>query len=413
MGWDGMINQEARRLITEARDERTQWKPIVNILLVDDVPANLMALGAVLENPDYNLVTASSGEEALRCILKDEFALILMDVQMPEMDGFETASIIKKREQSRYIPIIFVTATSKEDSAVCKGYDAGAIDYLFKPVDAHILRSKVEVFVELYLSKKMLEHKNALLEQQAAELELANQRLLEADRHKDEFLGVISHELRTPLNFITGFASVLDDGLQGPLTPAQQRSVGKILEGSERMLHLVDDLLDLSKMQAGRLILELSPTPIAPLVQQAIEDYRQAAAARHLILTADVRVSQAPCLDGARFRQALNNLLSNAVKFTPTGGKIVVRAVQAADEMVIEVEDTGIGIASDDFPKLFLPFQQLDMSATRAQGGTGLGLAITKVLVEAHGGTITVRSQVGHGTTFSLVFPLGSCEPSP
>jgi PAS domain S-box-containing protein len=226
------------------------------------------------------------------------------------------------------------------------------------------------------------------------------------DQYKDQFLSVISHELRTPLNFIMGFASLLEDEVPGPLNEQQQGAVSRILNGSDRMLKLVDDLLDIAKLQSDRFELAIEPTAYGPLVDEVAGLLRPLVDQRGLRLAADVAVPGTPAFDPARISQVLTNLLGNAIKFTDEGGTVAVRAYVDGDALVTQVMDTGVGIASDDIPKLFNRFQQLDMTNTRQAGGTGLGLAISKALVEAHGGTIGVESMPDAGSTFWFRLPL-------
>ncbi|MNS21725.1 Alkaline phosphatase synthesis sensor protein PhoR [compost metagenome] len=246
-----------------------------------------------------------------------------------------------------------------------------------------------------------------------AERERRSQReiheLRELDRYKDEFLSVISHELRTPLNFIMGFASLLEDEAAGTLNDRQHEFVDKILNGADRMLVLVNDLLDVAKIKAGRLDLSPVPSPYTPLVDEVIGTLRPLAADRDITLDRHVDVPVLPCLDAGRILQVLTNLVNNGIKFTPPGGQVTVRAFVEDGELITQVTDTGVGIAPEDLPKLFERFRQLDMSATRSAGGTGLGLAISKALVEAHGGQIGVLSEEGQGSTFWFSLPI-ACE---
>jgi signal transduction histidine kinase len=217
---------------------------------------------------------------------------------------------------------------------------------------------------------------------------------------------VISHELRTPLNFIMGFASVLDDEVAGPATSEQHLYLQKILTGSERMLMLVNDLLDFAKIQAGKLELTLTQQPYAPLVDEVVSTLRPLAAQKELTIRTQVNVPEPLSLDETRIIQVISNLLSNAIKFTHHG-EILVRAFARDGQVVTEIVDTGIGIAAEDISKLFTRFKQLDMSSTRQASGTGLGLSISKALVEAHGGQIGVRSELGKGSTFWFSLPAG------
>jgi PAS domain S-box-containing protein len=246
---------------------------------------------------------------------------------------------------------------------------------------------------------------------QSDELSKANDALRTADRYKDEFLSVISHELRTPLNFITGFASILDDEVAGPLNDMQHEYIGKILTGSDRMLSLVNNLLDMSRLQAGKLNLFREDITFEPLVSEVVDSLKPLADERRVTLTTQIEASRELQADPHRILQVLTNLVDNAIKFTPQGGTVRVKAYvrdMSVPELVTEVSDTGEGIAPEDLAKLFQRFQQADMSSTRKAGGTGLGLSIAKALVEAHGGTIGVRSEPGNGSTFWFTLPLPS-----
>jgi PAS domain S-box-containing protein len=241
---------------------------------------------------------------------------------------------------------------------------------------------------------------------QERELKQHAEALMRADRHKDEFLAVLSHELRTPLNFIMGFASVLEDEVNGALNPQQQSHVGKILAGADRMLRLVEDLLDVARIQAGKVAVERQPTPYALLLRDVVQTMQPLAEAKELSLAWEATADVVGHLDAPRVGQVLTNLLSNAVKFTEPGGRILVRARRVGASVLTEIEDSGLGIPAEDLGRIFEKFQQLDMSATRDSGGAGLGLAIAKALVEAHGGEIGVNSQPGVGSTFWYTLPL-------
>ena len=230
--------------------------------------------------------------------------------------------------------------------------------------------------------------------------------LQELDRYKDQFLSVISHELRTPLNFITGFASTLDDEVQGPLNDKQHEAIGKILNGADRMLLLVDDLLDFAKIQSGRFDLSPEPTHYPELVDEVLGLLKPLADQKQLAIEIDVQLDRPIRLDPSRISQVLTNLVNNAIKFTDAGGTICVRAHVRGEALITEILDTGCGIASEHRPKLFHRFQQLDMCNTRMAGGTGLGLAISKAMVEAHEGAIGVESEPGVGSTFWFTLPL-------
>ncbi|HEY9899195.1 MAG TPA: PAS domain-containing sensor histidine kinase [Pantanalinema sp.] len=248
------------------------------------------------------------------------------------------------------------------------------------------------------------------LSRKTADLEDAVRELREADRYKDEFLSVISHELKTPLNFVLGFASMLDEEVEGSLTPDQHEEVKRILEGGQRLLGIANNLIDMAEIVAGRFELSPSWVDYAALVEQVLAELRPLAEAKGLHLEARVDLAGELHLDGQRIHEVLVNLVDNAIKFTPASGAIRVRAFERRGELVTEVQDTGIGISPGDIRKLFHPFRQLDMSATRRAGGTGLGLSLAKAFVEAHGGRIGVRSLPGQGSTFWFEVPLGKPE---
>lgn len=378
----------------------------VDILIVDDQPENLIALEEALSPLDENIVRASSGKEALKALLEKEFAVIIMDVQMPGLDGFETARLIRCRQKTSHTPIIFLTAKYTDESDAFAGYAVGAVDYLFKPVVPEILRSKVVAFVELFKTNERLREQSMLLEQQSKQLR-------EASRLKSEFLANMSHEIRTPMNAVIGMAELL---LRTPLDEEQREFSSTIKESAQALLTIINDILDLSKIEAGKLDLEHGDFELTSLVEGVAELLAQEARARKLTILTFV----APDLpehvrgDATRIRQVLLNLISNAVKFTPHGEIVVnARRVDSGEEkdtgsvMVrFSVTDTGIGLSPQQMARLFQPFTQVDGSSVRRYGGTGLGLSISKRLVELMGGEVGVESVYGAGSTFWFTLPL-------
>jgi PAS domain S-box-containing protein len=545
----------------------------VNILLVDDRPENLLALEAILEPLHQNLVRANSGPEALKWVLAREFAVILMDVQMPGMNGFECAQLIKARERSKHIPIIFLTAISKEEEYVFQGYTVGAVDYLAKPFNPDILRSKVSVFVDLYLKNQHIKRQEQMLrESERRELELVhNARLHEselrlaevvdsaldailmfddeqritlfnsaaermfgvvqadvlgkpvdqllpqyADRHyvervcregstgehstkdsdqrapdaphvealsgrrggksgvefpveasiscleigshkvytviarditqrqqaeealrtqavslansaaelkalnqqlhqrqveleramsaRSRFYASMSHELRTPINAILGYNTLMLENIYGPLNERQVHGLQRTQKAAKHLLELVNDVLDLSKIEAGKIEVQLQPVTFPALIEDLFITVRPMADERGSQLSLEHPGEPVTVItDPRRVRQILLNLLSNAIKFG-RGNPIRVRSIPGEEGGVsISVEDRGEGIANEDLPRIFDEFVQL--AHAHDHEGTGLGLPISKRLATLLNGSLDAESKVNEGSTFTLVLP--------
>jgi PAS domain S-box-containing protein len=527
---------------------------VVDILLVDDRAENLLALEAILEPLGQRLVRAQSGEDALRCLLDDEFAVILLDVQMPRMNGFETARMIKSRERTKFIPIIFLTAISKEDEYVFHGYSVGAVDYIFKPFQPEILRSKVQVFVELYRQRRRIAqqeqrlrdierteleikhmrelldsearfreivssamdaiivfdaagtitlvngaaesmfgvaaaeavgasmsrffpeamtpervlqmcqaahpralaacrangetfpievsvscpqddhaktytlivrdvsdrvaHEEALtrqaqsLAESAKELKQLNEELhrrqLDLERAmtaRSRFYASMSHELRTPINAVLGYSTLLLERIYGPLSEKQVEGIERTQKAARHLLELVNDVLDLSKIEAGKIELRLQPVGFPALIEdlfvtvRPLADKHGSPLAFELLSEQPIRIVSDP----RRLRQILLNLLSNAIKFGR--GQPINVLIGPGDEggVSISVADHGDGISKEDQERIFHEFVQL--GKTQLQDGTGLGLPISRRLAELLRGSLTVESVLGEGSTFTLQLP--------
>ena len=379
--------------------------PSPKVLVVDDAPANLIALGAVLKPLGLHIVEARSGRQALELLEDASFVVALLDVQMPEMDGFELARRIRKLDSGAEMPIIFLTAIHADEVFVKRGYQSGGADYITKPFDADILRARVKAFVDLFQQRERLrvEQLTRLLESERAarrEAEIAN-------GAKDEFLATVSHELRTPLNAILGWSIIARDMTRDPPV---QRALSTIERNARAQMRIIEDVLDIGHLMSGKLRLEMTELDVVEPLRGAIDAVRPAAEAKEVSLEIDL----APDLgriwaDHERVQQIAWNLLSNAIKFTPKGGRAMLRARRDEHDVIFVVSDDGQGIEPEFLPHVFEPFRQADGSTTRRHGGLGLGLAIVKQLVHAHGGSVGAESLgAGRGSAFTVRLPVRS-----
>ncbi|MCW5893058.1 MAG: response regulator [bacterium] len=488
------------------------------ILLVDDRPENLTALVAVLRQEDRELLQATSGRAALELLLTEDVALALIDIEMPGMDGVELAELMRGTERTRAIPIIFVTAALHDQTRLFNGYEAGAVDFLFKPIDPRMLRSKVDVFLELHRQRRQLVQRITELEAVLAavpaavfiardaearrietnpagaallrrrtddtapigpvgggfrvlqegrevqdderplriaasrgeevrgweftlvfdddtrvhmfgnatplrtpdgrvtgavgafvdvtERKRAEERLLEADRRKDEFLAVLSHELRNPLMPIRTSLYLLD---RLPADSPQGRQALAVIDRqTHHLARLIDDLLDVQRITSGKMSLRREPVELEVVVGRAAQDHRAAFDAANIALRIEVGSEPLPVTgDATRLAQIVGNLLGNAAKFTPAGGTVTLALARDHGGAVLHVRDTGVGIARDVLSRLFEPFAQADRTLDRSRGGLGLGLALVRSLTEMHGGTVAAYSAgPGHGAEFVVRLPL-------
>lgn len=403
----------------------------INILIVDDEPKNLAVLEAILDDPGYRLVRASSADQALLALVNEEFALLILDIRMPEMTGIELAQMIKQRNKTARIPIIFLTAFYNEDQHVLAGYDVGAVDYLHKPVNPQILRSKVAVFAELYRKSRTIEWANRTLVDEVTQRRHAEERLRElngsletlvaertaalrdADRRKDEFLATLAHELRNPLAPVRNAVKLLR--AKGFSTPEAQWACDVIDRQTQHLARLVDELMDVSRISRGKIELKRDRVELSKVMISAVETSRPHIdeAGHELTMnlpTAAVTVEA----DSVRLTQVFLNLLNNAVKFTGRSGRIEVRAEKDGRDVVVSVKDTGIGIAKENLTDIFELFAQVKESHYTSAGGLGIGLSLSKRLVELHGGRIEAYSDgLGRGSEFVVRLPIVVDDPPP
>lgn len=526
-----------------------QTEEKISILLVDDRPENLISLAAILENPGYRLVTAESGRDALKKLLDEEFALILLDVQMPVMDGFETASLIKKRDKSKHIPIIFVTALSLDAPFLFKGYSAGAVDYIVKPFDPTIMRSKVAVFADLYRKTRQLErqsaimranerlehereitrieliglrreqkanekykdlvegisdgivwtadlhslhfsflsaqsqailgnsnlfsaalrqnmalqnHRNALVEMlrsgapperdfrfehqitkpdgtglwfrsgvrlakcqdsgayelrglsvDITKLKKAQEEAHDAIRVRDQFLSIASHELKTPLTPLCLQLEILQR-LTKSGAPAELIGqkltlyMDRLYRQTDRLSHLIDELLDVSRINNGKLMLEKTEASLSDIVREVCDRFGQELARSGSELKLDLESDIHGCWDRLRMEQVVTNLLTNAIKYGE-GRPIEISVRRVGDHAEFRIRDNGIGVSREDQQRIFKLYERA--VSPMHFGGLGLGLYIVRQILEAHGGRIQVESQPGKGSEFTVNIPLRDGVP--
>ncbi len=379
----------------------------INILIVDDRPEKRLALETVLSSLNQNVVTAGSGREALRHLLREDFAVILLDVNMPGMDGFETAAMIRRRPRSEATPIIFISAINDTETHVSRGYSLGGVDYILTPIIPEILRAKVAVFVELFKKSEQIKRQA----EQSAEIiraQAAREAAERANSAKDRFLAMLSHELRTPLTPVLATVLSLADE---PLSAEVRDSLEMIRRNVELEARLIDDLLDLTRISNAKLPVTLDVVNAHELLGNVIEICRGDIESKKLRLKTDLSATRVYLFaDPARFQQIFWNLLKNAVKFTPEGGSITIRTYDAADHIRIEIADTGMGMPASLVPKIFEPFEQ---GEEMHRGGLGLGLSIARALTELQKGSITAESEgPGRGSKFTLSFATTSTPPA-
>jgi signal transduction histidine kinase len=407
----------------------------VNILLVDDQPAKLLSYETILAELGENLVRANSGNEALAALLRSEFAVVLVDVCMPELDGFELAAMIRQHPRLSKTAIILVSGIFVEDAHRMRGYHSGAVDYVSVPIIPEILRAKVSVFADRFRKTEQLERLNRDLEARvamrtreieasAAELRRSEERLRlalqraeqarteaeQANRLKDQFLAVLSHELRSPLSAILGWAEILKSGRVD--AAAQERAVETIRRNARLQSRIISDVLDVSSILAGKLSLRLEAIELPGVISAALDSVRPAAQVK------DVRISvesprELPVIlgDAVRLQQVIWNVLSNAIDFAPQGGHVELRVEHSATSVTITISDDGPGIRPDFLPFIFDRFRQEDSSSTRPHRGLGLGLAIVEHLVALHGGSVTAANRADrNGAVFAITLRTASAD---
>jgi signal transduction histidine kinase/ActR/RegA family two-component response regulator len=382
----------------------------VNILLVDDQPSKLLTYETILQDLGENLLKVGSATEALDCLLKNEIAVVLVDVCMPDLDGYELAAMIRQHPRFQQTSIIFISAVLMTDLDHLRGYESGGVDYVPVPVVPEILRAKVSVFADLYRKTRALAQLNSELEQRVAErtaaLEATTAVLREADRRKDEFLAMLAHELRNPLAPIRTAVQLMRLRELNATERARARDI--IERQVEHLVTLIDDLFDVSRITRGMIRLQREPVLIPAVVARSVEIVRPTIDTHKHELTLDL-CDELLTVEGDKTRlvQVVSNILHNAAKFTEPGGRITLRVRREGASAVIRIIDTGIGISPESLPRVFELFTQVHSRIDGAQGGLGIGLAIGRRLAEMHGGTVEARSDgPGCGAEFTIRLPV-------
>jgi signal transduction histidine kinase len=380
----------------------------INILLVDDEQRNLDALEAILEDPGYRLLRADEAEKALRLLLANDVAAIVLDIKMPVVSGFELAKMIKGTKKFRHIPIVFLTAYLLDDQDILTGYGAGAVDYLTKPVNPEILRLKIATFADLYRKTQALAELNENLEirvrERTSELEKSEEALRAAGKQKDLFLATLAHELRNPLAPLrTGLGILLQQAEQPPMVTRTLSAMNRQLD---HMVRLIDDLLDVSRISRGTLEMRMEWIELSVVIERAIEAARPLLVRRNQSVMVDADGPNLAYVDGTRMVQAIGNLLNNASKHSPSGATIQVQLRRDGDRSIVRVVDQGVGIPAEQLDRVFNMFTKIERVAQHTNDGLGIGLALARQLAELHGGTLTAASAgEGEGATFTLSVP--------
>jgi signal transduction histidine kinase len=385
-----------------------------NLLIVDDLPENLQALDALIRDDQRVVYRARSGDEALALLLEHEFALAILDVQMPGMDGFELAELMRGTERTRHIPIVFVSAAGRELNYAFKGYETGAVDFLYKPLDPDAVRSKVNVFVALDQQRRETRRQVSALERSRREQEVlvrelnaTQEELQRSLRMRDEFMSLVAHELRTPLNTLFLETQLRSMQLKkGNLAAFDADKLGAMVRRDERqiksMIRLIDDMLDVSRIRSGTLSVRPGQVELMELLSRVISDLSLQASAAGCTLTLVPHAPVSGWWDEFRIEQVIINLLTNALRYG--GGQPVEVSVHDEQGCArIDVRDQGRGITPEDMDRIFEPYER--GARNGEPKGLGLGLYISRQLAVSHGGTLQVQSKPGEGATFSLLLP--------
>ncbi len=385
------------------------------LLIVDDLPENLLALEALIKREDRTVYKALSADEALSLLLQHDFAMAILDVQMPGMNGFELAELMRGTEKTKNIPIIFVSAAGRELNYAFKGYESGAVDFLHKPLDIHAVKSKVNVFVDLYRQSKAMKQQVEALEQARREQEALLQQLQstqleleQAVRMRDDFMSIVAHEVRTPLNGLILETQLRKmhlarDNAAAFTLDKMQAMVDRDERQIKSLIRLIEDMLDVSRIRTGKLSIRPSRFDLVQLVSNLLQNFAPQMEAAETSVSFEAYEPVEGCWDEFRIEQVVSNLLTNALRY---GGRspIQVRVYREGEEARVEVQDHGIGISAENQKRIFQQFERV--SAKTVVAGLGLGLFISEQIVAAHGGSIVVESEINEGALFRVCLPI-------
>lgn len=377
------------------------------LLIVDDLPENLQALEKVIERDDRLIFKATSGDAALELLLEHEFALAILDVMMPNMNGFELAELMRGTEKTRHIPIVFVSASGKELNYAFRGYESGAVDFLHKPLDIAAVKSKVNVFVSLYQQRNIVKQQVEALEKSRQELRATQVELERALKMRDDFMSLVGHELRTPLNTLHLESQLrqlrLSKGDMSAFTEEKLRlMIARDNRQIQSMIRLINDMNDVSRIQNGKLSIQPEPTDLTHLLKGIVADLSQQAEAVGSNFELDAQADVTGTWDEFRIEQIIINLLTNALRYGDAK-TIAVTLTATAASAELKVRDHGLGIAPTEQARIFEKFERGETK--KASEGLGMGLYIARQLAEAHKGTLAVESTLGKGSTFTLTLP--------
>ena len=406
-------------LIDDVADVGLAGTGPASVLIVGDNSTERSRLRSMLETVGHRIVEASPGAEGRRCVSSDEFAVVVLDIRAAGVDGFETAAFIRSRESSRGTPIIFVTTAERSERDMTIGYEMGAVDFIIAPIIPAALRAKISLFADLFAKTRELRERAQRLRAAAAssaealafQLEMLD-RMEQLSRAKSDFVSKISHELRSPLTSVIGYIELLVDGGPGEPNEEQRRMFAIIERNSRRLLALIEDLLTMSRVEAGTFELEVGPVDVRELVARVAETIAPSVARADLRLIIDLDSVVELTADSDQLERALLNLVSNSVKFTPPGGEIEISSSVEGDDLAVSVRDTGSGIPSEEQEHLFTRFFRSTQAKEQQVAGTGLGLYIVKQIIELHGGSIDVLSTPA-GTTFRIRVPISGPPADP